>query len=55
MRIEPNDSPTELTYLDLINGLKTDISSDKIMPETVKRKLLDRLDSIGRIIEPYSG
>ena len=54
MRIEPNDIPTELSYLELVTGLRKDILDDKTMPDTVKRKLTEHLDRVQNIIAPYS-
>lgn len=54
MRIEPNDNATELSYLDLLTGIKHDIQTDRCMPETVKRKLFDKIERIESIISPYS-
>lgn len=54
MRIEPNDAPVELGYLELLHGLETDIESDEAMPVTVKRKLENAIERIRGIIGPYS-
>lgn len=54
MRIEPNESPTELSYLELVNGLANDINDDEVMPTTVKRKIQEHIQRIQTIIEPYS-
>lgn len=54
MRIEPNDAPVELGYLELLRGLETDIESDGTMPVTVKRKLENAIERMRLVIGPYS-
>lgn len=54
MRIEPNDSPTELSYMELLHGLESDVASDEMMPDNVKHELTAVINKIRGIIAPYS-
>ena len=54
MRIEPNDSPTELSYMELLHGLESDVASDEMMPDNVKHELAAVINKIRGIIAPYS-
>lgn len=54
MRIEPNDKPIELSYLDLLRSLIGDIKKDSTIPISVKNKTLKNLDNIYIDIYPYS-
>lgn len=54
MKIMPEPKPIELSYLDLINTLRDDVSSDDLMPEFVKAAAMEHLEQLKTIIEPYS-
>ena len=54
MRIEPNETPTELTYAELLNGLITDINTDQSMPEADKDKARQALKKANDILAKYS-
>ena len=54
MRIEANDNPTELSYLDLTNGLLQDIKSDALMPREVKRKAQRTIERLQNLLTIYS-
>lgn len=52
MQIPPNDKPTELSYIDLLAGLRKDVQSDAI-PQEMKdaaekhiRALMDLLEGV---------
>lgn len=54
MKIKLNNNSTELSYMDLCNGIKLDIDTDESMPESVKKTALTLLYQLTTVITPYS-
>ncbi len=54
MKIEPNDKPTELTYIDLLAGLQADIEADAMMPNLARHEAREHVIALQRILGPHS-
>lgn len=54
MRIEPNNKPTELSYIDLLSGLKADISSDTALPSPVEDSANIHIAALMNLLQAYS-
>lgn len=54
MRIEPNEKPVELSYLEICCGLTKDIQTDTAMPEAIRQNCLRRVETLAQILEKYS-
>lgn len=50
----PKYEATDLSYLDLLNGLYSDIQTDVSIPSRDKQKVTDLLQQIYEIMEKYS-
>ena len=54
MRIEPNEKPVELSYLEICCGLTKDIQADTAMPEAIRQNCLRQGLDPAQILEKYS-
>lgn len=54
MLVPKNEKPTELSYMELLNGLISDITSDQAMPCSVRVPVLRKLREAAKFLEPYS-
>ena len=53
MRIQPNDKPAELSYVDLLAALREDVLSDAI-PQEIKNEILARIIALEELLEGFS-
>ena len=54
MKIEPNEKPVELSYLEICYGLTKDILADTAMPESIRQSCLRRVKALAQILAKYS-
>ena len=57
MRIEPNKKPVELSYIDLLDGLRKDLESDVLygtMPVNIKEVAMSHVEALQQLLEAYS-
>lgn len=55
MIVPKSEKPTELGYMELLNGLISDITSDQAIPCSVRVPVLRRLREAAGFLESYSG
>lgn len=51
---DPSQTGAELSYLDLLAGLRDDVAGDALMPSKTRGRALDLVDELARLLVPHS-
>lgn len=54
MKIYQSDKVTELSYINLLAGLQSDIETDDSMPSEIKQEAKNHIYSLYKILNAYS-